>query len=227
MPLRKPMLNRFTAVMRHLTKFNNVIMQECQHCRCKLCCIFSYILFVILHCISVYTCYIAALTNVHVHLYFLLPTFIFPYFTIFASMYHDVFMPKVVLLWFLELWFTTVGRCDHSMEHRARGLPNLICNNLKFKIDIHFLCCYEVYYLINLSENDTFTFNGSPWLNTVVVIIAPLTLVYILSSIPPQTAMKVGLALAQCRDDSTDVGSTLGQPTILFGYVAAKFAHEL
>ena len=32
-----------------------------------------------------------------------------------------------------------------------------------------------------------------------------------------QTAMKVGLTLAQRRDDSTDVGQTLGQPTLLSG----------
>ena len=33
--------------------------------------------------------------------------------------------------------------------------------------------------------------------------------------VPSQTAMQVGLMLAQSRDDSTDVGPTLGQRTLL------------
>ena len=35
--------------------------------------------------------------------------------------------------------------------------------------------------------------------------------------INPQAATKVGLTLAQRRDDSTDVGPTLAQPTLLSG----------
>ena len=37
-----------------------------------------------------------------------------------------------------------------------------------------------------------------------------------------QTAMKVGLTLAQRRDDSTDVGQTLGQPTLLSGKIRKR-----
>ena len=40
-----------------------------------------------------------------------------------------------------------------------------------------------------------------------------------LSGVTTQTAMKVGLTLAQRRDDSTDVGQTLGQPTFLSGHI--------
>ena len=36
--------------------------------------------------------------------------------------------------------------------------------------------------------------------------------------------MKVGLTLAQRRDDSTDVGQTLGQPTLLSG---SYFLHDM
>ena len=39
------------------------------------------------------------------------------------------------------------------------------------------------------------------------------------TGVTTQTAMKVGLTLAQRRDDSTDVGQTLGQPTLLSGHI--------
>ena len=42
-----------------------------------------------------------------------------------------------------------------------------------------------------------------------------------------QTAMKVGLTLAQRRDDSTDVGPTLDQPALLSGNTPTAYVFIL
>ena len=40
-----------------------------------------------------------------------------------------------------------------------------------------------------------------------------------------QTTMMVGITLGQRRDDSTDVGSTLGQPSLLYGQQPSSLVH--
>ena len=105
------------------------------------------------------------------------------------------------------------------MQHRAQGLPNLICNNFKFNTNINSLFCCEVLYLTTWAKMIHSRPTVSP---DSIHDYSPINLGVYLIIDPTQTAMNVGQTLAQRRDDSTDVGPTLGQPTLLFGYVATS-----